>query len=269
MRQHNFFFKFMFLTLVWTVACLGFAAYAANRAWTQDPEIMKKIESKMGVHFSQSHIGFNFNMDDEGQFGQTSDTWKMPVPKEIIDIKAISTDFEISSTEGNEILIQADGMMDKEKTPRLLEVEMKGDELFIHEPEHNAVKGVKVKVRIPRSYGRSLEFKAVSGNIQITGLSFKSVDVKTVSGDLDVDGAVIDKVDVKTVSGEVSLSLTKNADIEVVSISGDVKLTLKEAYDTRFELKSVSGDVENSHGSHKSGKYTVSVKTTSGDIDIQ
>jgi DUF4097 and DUF4098 domain-containing protein YvlB len=74
----------------------------------------------------------------------------------------------------------------------------------------------------------------------------------------------------KTVSGDVNLDNVLAQDLEALTTSGDVSIHfpgLQE--DIKFDIQTVSGDVQNQNNSMAKGRRIYKVNTVSGDVQIR
>jgi len=111
--------------------------------------------------------------------------------------------------------------------------------------------------------------KSVSGEINTSNLIISGkMEISTTSGDLNFNDAIIDgNINLKSVSGEIIFKSMQGEDITLKSVSGDINGTLIGDPDTyTVESHSTSGDIDVPKS--KDGSNTLSVKTTSGDIEI-
>src|SRR5204863_7795295 len=78
------------------------------------------------------------------------------------------------------------------------------------------------------------------------------VDLLTTSGDVDLSGAISDNSVVKTTSGGITYkgSLDPKGTYHFASLSGDVEITLPESTAFKYDLSSISGDINNKFGGH-------------------
>lgn len=157
----------------------------------------------------------------------------------------------------------------------------------------------EIIVYLPENKIKELELKTISGDITITESLEANVKLKTTSGDVVMQDANV--AEIKTTSGDIKIGNVKNAslystsgeieansiegkaslsttsgdikvntfkcqeDSEIKSVSGDVKLGMVEnAY---IETKTVSGDSDVANN-NRGSKYTLNIKTTSGDIRV-
>nr|WP_295902563.1 DUF4097 family beta strand repeat-containing protein [uncultured Bdellovibrio sp.] len=283
----NLFTKFFIAFSVWTVGFLSLATYAGGKAFATDPDLVSKLESKYNVSIRMGGMSKGYSVGP-AEYGETKDAWTFAPPAKKVVFKSFSGNISIKKSADSEIKISATGKLDKKMAPRLLEVETTGNELKIKEPEDNAVKDLEVHIEVPASFNKDLEVLTVSGNVTLENLNLQEaelktvsgemtlnqivaqeLDIKTVSGDFKAEAASITKFEGKTVSGDLEMSNGIPANIDFTSVSGDVKMKIAKNDKTHFSLKSVSGDINNSHGSAKDGNYNVKVSTTSGNIEIE
>ena len=123
--------------------------------------------------------------------------------------------------------------------------------------------------------------EAVSGDVRIEASCDLDVTARTVSGDVRVRASRITAVDAVTTSGDIEIdgALAEGGRHNFVSVSGDVRLITGS--EIRVETQSVAGDIHAAlaHRSEGtlgrrvvtigSGRVRVSVKTMSGDVDVQ
>ncbi|WP_413612700.1 DUF4097 family beta strand repeat-containing protein [Bdellovibrio sp. HCB-110] len=283
----SLFTKFFIAFAVWTVGFLGLAAYAGEKAFQNDPQLISKIEDKFNVSIRMGGMSKGYGVGPAAH-DKTQDTWNFAPPAKKVTFKSFSGNFSIKKSAGNEIKISATGKLDKNVAPRLLETEVNNDELTVREPENNAVKDLEVQIEIPASFTstvdvltvsgdvtaenlnvQDLDLKTVSGEMTLNQVTAKNLAVKTVSGDFKAEASSITRLEGKSVSGDLEITNTTPSNIDFTSVSGDVKMKLAKADKTHFSLKSVSGDIHNRHGSDKGGEFKVTISTTSGDIEIE
>jgi len=115
--------------------------------------------------------------------------------------------------------------------------------------------------------GDNMKFSTVSGDIEILGLKGKQVEVSLVSGDFEMKQAVINGSMVfHSVSGDVELFEVECEEADFKTVSGD--LEGKEFYPSEVSLKSVSGDIEITNRNVLKEINVISKKTVSGEINI-
>lgn len=146
----------------------------------------------------------------------------------------------------------------------------------------------------------ALEVETTSGDVQADG-ALAGARVETVSGDVELEG-VRDAVEMTSISGSLSLEADGGAQLRIEStsgdvefqgalaeggssrisnISGDVRVRLAEPADLRLDLTTLSGDLETDlplrdqvrerrslSGTLGTGATTLTVNTTSGDVEV-
>lgn len=259
----------MALSLLWSVGFLFLAGVAAGKAWKEDPELLNRLENHFGVKISGGNYYFTINDDNDDSFLPKTDQWSLAPSIQTIDVQAVSTEFEITTGQTDKVEVSATGRFNEKKTASLLEVTEKNGEISIREPKLNSVRSVKTSLVVPKNWHGNVQIKLVSGDLQLSDLSTKNIEIKTVSGDLVLNEVKAEVVNLKTVSGEIRGKLAEQPEIDITSVSGDVRLKLSSAGDFAFDLKTISGDIENQFGIQNSGKSVVKIRTTSGDVTIE
>jgi hypothetical protein len=122
-----------------------------------------------------------------------------------------------------------------------------------------------------------------SGEVDLEGVA-GALKLTSVSGDIQVREARDGQLNFSTTSGEIKYegSLASKSANSLNSISGDVNLRLPEASAFRLDASTVSGDISsdfelrdgqqarrNLSGTVGDGSATLTIGTTSGDIDIE
>lgn len=283
----NLFSKFFIAFALWTVGFLSLATYAGGKAYESDPQLLSKLENKYNVSIRIGGMSKGYSVGPAA-YEPTQDSWNFTPPAKKVMFKSLSGNFSIKKSAGSEIKISATGKLDKKVSPRLLETENNGNELIVREPEDNAVKDLQVQIEVPESFKNTLEVLTVSGDVVMENLNLreiesktvsgkmilshvtaKDLEVKTVSGDIKAEECSVAKLEGKSVSGNLEVSNAAPSSIDFTSVSGDVKMKLAKADKTHFSLKSISGDINNRHGSDKNGDFKINISTTSGNIEIE
>jgi hypothetical protein len=263
--KKNVFLKVFFSSVVWTAACLGLAAYAANKASQQDPEILSKVAEKVQA---TSNMKISFHGSNDQDFTPAEDTWTFPSPTEKIDLSSINRDVEIFSTKaGSPLLVSAKGFRHKSQ-PKLLETVATKTVVSLVQPDNDSTRKLKIRVSIPEDFKGKLSIKTVSGDTELKALSLNSLEVNSVSGTVGIEKSALKEATLKTVSGDVHLENKIRGRLNLESVSGDYSLRLADAGKTNFQLESLSGTIKNSWTPDPKGETTVRVKTASGDIEI-
>jgi DUF4097 and DUF4098 domain-containing protein YvlB len=288
MKPINLFTRFLVALVFTAITSLALAAYSAKKAYDTDPQLIAKLEEKYNINVNTSGIVINDFRGGES----TQDQWQLTLPQKRILLKAVSGNIAIKSSTGQKIQIMATGMLNKNKSPRLLDVTESTEDLVIREPE-NAVENLEVRIEIPKGFEKDIEVSTVSGNISLENIKVNLAGIKTVSGNLmmksldtprlilesvsgdsKIHDSTIKDIAGKSVSGEIEIESKGTSGMDLKSISGDVKLKLPKTSTVQLEVKTVSGEVRNEH--QKTANHTanaspvqVHVSTTSGDIEIE
>jgi DUF4097 and DUF4098 domain-containing protein YvlB len=140
-------------------------------------------------------------------------------------------------------------------------------------------------IRLTARAAKTIELKAISGDIQLTG-GGGEVDVTTVSGNASVDLADVSRGRFKSVSGDVTaaLALMPDGQIDSESVSGDVGIKFATPPAAEFDVQSFSGNIKNCFGpkatestygpgsrlefKNGEGRAHVRVNTKSGDVRL-
>ncbi|MCB0371057.1 MAG: DUF4097 family beta strand repeat protein [Bdellovibrionales bacterium] len=290
MKSNNFFTRFFMVVLATTIASLAMAAFSVKQAYKSDPELISKIEKLYNIRLHMS--GLSFTVSDDNNGSATQDQWELNPPTKRLVIKSFSGKVSMKSSSDRKISVIASGKQNKEKSPRLLEVNQTTDEITLTEPE-NAVKNLEILINVPTSYSKEIEITSVSGNISIEKMklelaNFKTVsgditlnhlgllnlNTTTVSGDINIHDSKIEKVSGKSVSGDFEFDSQITVSSHLTSISGAVKLKMPKTTNYDFNLSSVSGKIKNSQpietdSKKNTLKISIDIKTTSGDIEIE
>lgn len=110
----------------------------------------------------------------------------------------------------------------------------------------------------------SLKSQSVSGDMNITGKSVKELKLRTTSGDICLDSPMGQETETKidTVSGDVAIVIKgdPSVSVECGTVSGDIDCE-REMSDLRRSGRTLKGRIGEGQGK-------LSIKTVSGDIDI-
>lgn len=263
--KKNVFFKVFFTSVVWTAACMGLAAIAADKAQEKDPNIFEKVADRLE---GTSNIHVSFRGHNDGDFADSEDTWSFPVPTEAIDLTSVNGDVEILQAKaGTPLVISARGKRHK-SIPKLLETIATKQKVSVAQPENETTRKLEIQIRVPEDFKGKLSIKTVSGETEMESLSLNSLNVESVSGDVEIDKASLDEANVKTVSGKIRLQNRIRGKLILESVTGDCSVRIAHADKTHFQLATVSGNIKNSKRDDPAGETLVRVKTTSGDIEI-
>jgi len=270
MKQKNYFYKSLIFTAIWIFFFVGLGTFATDRAFREDPEILKKMAGHLGAKITTDHLfGVTFGDSIENvDLGQELNSWKLKAPNRMLELKIVNADLDISTSATEEISIQATGVMAGADGSKLLNVRMDGENLELSTPDNVEIDNLKIQIQIPQSFHSKMSLKTVKGNVILKDLNLASLEIRTVSGDLKLQDVVAVQSEIKTVSAQVQIENEKQGNFNIVTVSGDIELKLGSAADTKFEVKTLSGGLKNDFGQSPTGEYKVSIKTTSGNVQI-
>jgi DUF4097 and DUF4098 domain-containing protein YvlB len=286
MKSPHLITKFFIASILWTVGFFSLALFAGIKAYKSDPDILTKLENKYNVRIDQNGIHGEFESFKNTDWKKSVANWKFLVPKQKLTIKTFSGDIQVIQSKDSEVHISAKGLLNENKSKKLLETEISDDELVVSEIK-NATNNLLIQIEIPSGYNQNIAITSFAGDISIVDLNLSQLDLATVSGEIAINKMKIKILDTKTVSGEIRASDSEisefvgksvsgdfnisnkiETETSVKTVSGDVHLNLTPSESYKFSLKSVSGDIENTKSNNKSGTKNIEISTTSGDIEI-
>ncbi|MFC0561799.1 DUF4097 family beta strand repeat-containing protein [Halalkalibacter alkalisediminis] len=183
-----------------------------------------------------------------------------------IDLTSTSLDWDIQRYSGDEIIVELSNddkqvnIHSRQQGDTLkLEIKEEGFKLF----SFNFQGRNKVHVQLPIRYENALKVQTVSGDVHINDdLNLSSWRVKTVSGDVLTRDLSATKTDINTTSGNIHIQHIDGETVKLNNVSGD---SLIEKLTGELDVNAVSGDIRVG----LKGKYRTSVKTVSGDVNIE
>jgi DUF4097 and DUF4098 domain-containing protein YvlB len=118
-------------------------------------------------------------------------------------------------------------------------------------------------------------FKTTSGDIEV-GAADNRVEVKATSGQVRL-GDLANGARVTNVSGDVRVLALVEGTLHVRSVSGSVAVGVVPGVDLRVDVETMSGHVSSefplddapSGGGHNSARAEISVRSVSGDVEIE
>lgn len=136
-------------------------------------------------------------------------------------------------------------------------------------------------VYIPKTYEKSLEIKAVSGDVEVyENLKFEDLTISSTSGNIKMGNIEAKDIKIETISGDIKLQELQNDNLKLKTVSGDIlaesatgKIEAKTTSGT-IEIKEIEGKVEltSVSGDIKSENFKITgdsnIKTTSGDVKM-
>jgi DUF4097 and DUF4098 domain-containing protein YvlB len=203
-----------------------------------------------------------------------------------VDLRVSSGNVSVTGVAGDKATVEVTKKRYDERCR--LTVEQRGDLLFVELASKSLFSArceADFQIQVPRSV--DLKFKDGSGNIAVNGTS-GPVTVETGSGRVDVkaklsafeartgSGAVRAEglqspASVRTGSGSVRLVYEKvpaNGQLEIRSGSGDAEVLFPKHAKVRTAFSAGSGRVSNRLGESPDARFTVSMKTGSGDLVV-
>lgn len=259
MKSANIFSRVFVVTALTTAGLLAFTSYASKKALAADPDLLNRLQSKYNVKIS----GFGVTPSQD----VTKDSWNLSGPIQKIKLATVSGDLRVAMSDSDALLIEAEGNLseDAAEGARLLKIKTEDGSVSISDGRD--VSNLSLMLKVPKNT-QSLILNTVSGDVMLKNISVKEFGFNSVSGDLRAENVHFEAVRGGTVSGDVEISSNDPTEVKFESISGDIKLKLPTVQKSKFTLKSVSGEIQNSHPSTE-GPHEVMVKTTSGDIEIE
>ncbi len=197
----------------------------------------------------------------------------------LLDVRIASGNIEVETVDGDQSTVFLDG---PEKLIEETTVEFSGDRLLIERRKHalgfvfNLDRGLMIRVSVPhrsrvmistasadaRLDGSfdTLDYKAASGDLTLTGELHGDARIKTASGDVrlphvggqvsaqsvsgDIEAEAVDgSLDARSVSGDVRIRLVRDGNIKVNSVSGDVALGIARGTGVDVDANSTSGEL--------------------------
>ena len=243
--------------------------------------------------FSLFHFGGETKMILEEEYNTES------IDKIVVDTSVWDIKFLPSEDKKVKVVIQGE---EKDKATSTLE----GNTLTISAQKKNRIcfgfcfyGKEEMLVYLPKKDVKEVDLKTISGDILMQTSLDANIKAKTTSGDVSFQNA--GHVDIHTTSGDIKIGQVKNASLvsvsgeieadtingkmNVTTTSGDIEINYAECTENA-EVKSVSGDVkiiktnnvyietksvsgESDIGNNnRSALYTLTIKTTSGDIKV-
>lgn len=288
MKSMNLFSRFFIGFAVWTLVFLSLAAYAMEKTYETDPELIQKLGEKYQVSFSLSENSWDSGKTSSTFLEAAKESWHLALPEKYIVLKSRSGNLTVRTTTEKQIVLSATGKSDKSKTPHLLEIDSDNSKLTIKQPDEDRIENLEVLLLIPESYAQNLEINKVNGELNLEKLKLKSLDLNVVASDVNLKQIQSDSLDAKIVSGNikaVNSSFSKlhgksvsgdlefdnatSSNTDLMSVSGNISLKLATAANTDFTLRSLSGNINNKYDSASNAIYKIKLFTTSGDLKIE
>lgn len=255
--------KAFFASAIFTACSLGIGACAVKQAKKDNPDFDKNIALSF-----DSQLDKEISLGDKKDWKYATNSWQFPADHKI-EISIVSEEIEVKTGTSNEIKIEAKGQIKEDKTS-LLKLESADKNVALSQRSDEEVHRVSVTVWIPQNASTSLNLKTVSGEVELKNVGVQDLTIATVSGDIHAEKLSADALNVKSVSGDIEVKNSTVKSLDAFSVSGDIKMRLTNADQLKYELQSLSGDIDQSvKDSHSASATLVRVKTTSGDIEVR
>lgn len=223
---------------------------AVSQVITNEPEMVAKIEDALTKRFNLDQIEVSIPAYISIQYTKLEDDWKFDLDTKKVKIISITSNVEVLENNDESILVKAEGYLDQKKAPRLLDIAFSKNELRIKEWAEHVSKDVQIRIYLPQSFKKSLE-------------------INTVSGGIEIEKNFLDRIKLSSVSGNVSIEQNSVSAIEIETVSGNLAIEFaKQHVPYQFKINTLSGEITNSiKENYKAGKL-ISIKTVSGNVEI-
>jgi len=237
-------------SLVLSLVFFAISAYSISKVTANDPEILTKIETVLTERYKLDQIQFSLPQYLSLQYSHFQDEWKFDPSTKKIRFAVSTSNIEVLENKTDEILIKADGYIDHKKADRLLDSSFNKNELKIKEWAEHITKDVHIQIYLPVSFTKSLEISTVSGAIEIEKNFLEKIKLSSVSGNVKIEQNSVSTIDIETISGNLTIEFAK------------------QHVPYQFKINTLSGEITNSIKENvKSGKL-ISIKTVSGNVEI-
>jgi DUF4097 and DUF4098 domain-containing protein YvlB len=257
--------QILVFTFLWTVGFSIVAIVGVKHAMQENPDLWTKLAKDSDLHINFNHGGVFMS----GDYAPTEEQLNFTVPSHELTVRVVSADIIVKSGTGDKVQVLAKGELNKSVAEHLVKIQSTAEDLQISADPEEASRDLHLTIILPEKFAGGLVFQSVSGDIGVDHIQAKSLDLKTVSGDLHAKALSVADFNATTVGGNVSVENQQSMNGDIKSVSGDVSLRLQQPDKTTYGLRTISGDVANTHGSDPDGKFKIYVKTTSGNITIE
>ncbi len=282
------FYVFMMGSFFSTVVFFVLGAFAFSMTKKENPQIVEKLTSGKGIQISFQN-DWNLNSQAPSQSTDGMETWAFKEKVETLELSGITADWKLTKIASDETVVTANGDLDKSLAPSRLRIELKNGQLRVQGPKNeDSVKNLQVQIQISTSTLEKIVLNTVSGDALLSSVFVANADIKTVSGDVSIQRSQIGDISFNAVSGNLSIdnssinslnghAISADLDLRAIpalnlnweSVSGQVKIKFLKDAKAEFRVKTISGEVNNSLGSVQDSSQVVSVKSVSGDIEIE
>ncbi len=235
----------------------GFLAYiffeisriAVQQVFSSNPDIIDNVEKTLIKKYNLDQFEVSIPAYISIQYNKIEDEWKHELDTKKIKITSVTSNIEVTENKENAISIKATGYLDTKKAPRILDVTFSKNELKIKEwPEHTS-KDVKIQIFVPQSFKKNLEINTVSGLITIEKNFLDRIKLSSVSGNMSIEQNSVSAIEVETISGNLTIEFAKQHvpyQFKINTLSGEVTNAIKDNYKTGklISIKTISGNVE-------------------------
>ncbi len=257
MKQQSTFTKIFLFTAVGTAACWALAWGSSKLAGdeTFPSSTLAKLEDQLNKETIEVHETKNIAI----------------ATVEGLSVELGSTDLDVEGTKGSEFQAELTGSGVKGTEIR---TEQKNGQVVIRVENQNAThwnfskgitinNGLRLRLKVPESYGRGLSLKTGSGDITSSDLAVDRLDIKVGSGEINVSGIKAKSADARSGSGEIVLNKVAVDDLKLSAGSGSI--TVEELISKNAQATTGSGDVQIKLHDYKN--WTATARAGSGEID--
>ncbi len=169
-----------------------------------------------------------------------------------LTVRSVNGPIEVEDVDGELDLHAANGRIEVDAAPREAHLET-----------------LNAKIEFDGD-GSEVFARTINGDIALTGVA-RDVEATTMSGRIEVEGENLERVDLRTMAGDIELeaSLAEGAKVFGKTYSGSVRLRLPVDTSARFEVESLSGDLESEFAAPWSPKRGQGRRSVIGDGDAR
>jgi DUF4097 and DUF4098 domain-containing protein YvlB len=204
-----------------------------------------------------------------GEFGPT----RIATSSGNIGVFNITAPLEVSTSSGNVDLENIDANIVLQATSGDITLDtLRGDTVQISTTSGN--------IELDDLNANTVQLQSSSGDMSFAG-STAQLNAKSTSGNIEIDNDRAGQLTLQSTSGNIAYEGDLIGDNSIESTSGNVELELSNPQDLSVSVSTRSGSINNSlpldaikdtdselHGAIGVGLHTLTIKTTSGDIDL-
>lgn len=162
-----------------------------------------------------------------------------------IDLDWISGSVNISTNDGNEIIVSEDSALDEDEQLRYYIKDGKITIKFRKSGSYfglfNKYKSKQLSISLPKSMVlEDLDIELVSSRLKANDLFVEDIDIDGVSGNIELNNVISDEISIEVVSGSVNVS-GKADELDIDGVSGSVDV---EGEFKKLDVGTVSGAIE-------------------------